>query len=134
MDTASLASMRPKDWTRHILGLVSTQAVKTRNQKFIIDLKHRVLDLDPRTVDEVYGLEPVFEPDAGGPGAGSAALGEFVELQCPYCGEVYGTPIDLTDRSRVYIEDCQICCQPIEVTLEVSDAGELLRAETARAD
>ena len=66
MDTASLASMRPKDWTRHILGLVSTQAVKTRNQKFIIDLKHRVLDLDPRTVDEVYGLEPVFEPDAGG--------------------------------------------------------------------
>ncbi len=104
--------------------------MKTRSQKFMIDLKHRVLDLDPRTVDEVYGLEPVFEPDA----AGAAALGAFIELQCPYCGEVYGTPVDLTDSSRFYIEDCQICCQPIEVTLEVSDAGELIRVETARAD
>lgn len=92
-------------------------------------LKARINDLDGRAVDELYGLEPVFEP-----GEGAAALGEFVELQCPYCGEVYGTPIDLTDRSRVYIEDCQVCCQPIEVTLEVSDAGELRQVSTARLD
>jgi hypothetical protein len=92
-------------------------------------LKQRINDLDARAVDELYGLEPVFEP-----GEGAAALGEFAELQCPYCGEVYGTHVDLTDRSRVYIEDCQVCCQPIEVTLEVSEAGELLRASTARMD
>jgi hypothetical protein len=92
-------------------------------------LKQRINDLDARAVDELYGLEPVFEP-----GEGAAALGEFAELQCPYCGEVYGTHVDLTDRSRVYIEDCQVCCQPIEVTLEVSEAGELLQASTARMD
>ena len=92
-------------------------------------LKARIATLEGATVDELYGLEPVFEP-----GEASAALGAFVELQCPWCGEVYGTPIDLTDRSRVYIEDCQICCQPIEVTLEVNDAGELLRADAARVD
>jgi hypothetical protein len=92
-------------------------------------LKQRINDLDGRAVDELYGLEPVFEPGEGG-----AALGEFAELQCPYCGEVYGTHVDLTGRSRVYIEDCQVCCQPIEVTLEVSEAGELLRASTARMD
>jgi hypothetical protein len=92
-------------------------------------LEHEALDLDPRTIDALYGLEPVYEP-----GADSAALGEFVELQCPWCGEVYGTMVDLTDRSRIYIEDCQICCAPIEVTLEVSDAGELLRAATARVE
>lgn len=100
-------------------------------------LKARISDLDARAVDELYGLEPVFEPGTGtgtGDGDGAAALGEFVELQCPYCGENYGTPIDLTDRSRVYIEDCQVCCQPIEVTLEVSDAGELQRVVTARLD
>jgi hypothetical protein len=92
-------------------------------------LKQRINDLDGRAVDELYGLEPVFEP-----GEAAAALGEFAELQCPYCGEVYGTHVDLTDLSRVYIEDCQVCCQPIEVTLEVSEAGELLRASTTRAD
>jgi len=92
-------------------------------------LKARINDLDGQSVDELYGLEPVFEPSEG-----AAALGEFVELQCPYCGEVYGTPVDLTDRSRVYIEDCQVCCQPIEVTLDVSDAGELRQVSTARLD
>lgn len=92
-------------------------------------LKARIADLDPQAVDELYGLEPVYEP-----GEAAAALGEFVELQCPWCGEVYGTQVDLTDRSRVYIEDCQVCCQPIEVTIEVSDAGELRQANTSRVE
>lgn len=92
-------------------------------------LKARIADLDPRAVDEMYGLEPVYEPGETG-----AALGEFVELQCPWCGEVCGAHVDLTDRSRVYIEDCQVCCQPIEVTLEVSDAGELRQASTSRLE
>ena len=94
------------------------------------DLERQVLDLDARAIDTLYGLEPVFEPGS----SDAAALGEFVELQCPWCGEVYGSAIDLMDRSRVYIEDCQVCCQPIEVTLEVSDAGALLSASTARLD
>jgi hypothetical protein len=93
------------------------------------ELTRLALDLDPKSVDALYGLEPVFEP-----GARDAALGEFVELQCPWCGEVYGSAIDLTDHSRVYIEDCQVCCQPIEVTLEVSDGGALLGSSTARVD
>jgi hypothetical protein len=42
--------------------------------------------------------------------------------------------IDLTDTSRCYIEDCQICCQPIEVQLEVSEQGELLSAQTQRVN
>ncbi len=93
------------------------------------ELARLALDLDPRTVDALYGLEPVYEP-----GAADAALSAFIELWCPWCGEVYGSTVDLTDQSRLYIEDCQICCQPIEVTLEVSDSGALLRAATARVD
>lgn len=102
----------------------------TRRRSIVAEtLERQALDLDPRTIDALYGLEPVYEP-----GADAAALGEFVELQCPWCGEVYGTMVDLTDRSRIYIEDCQVCCAPIEVTLEVSDAGELLQAGTARVE
>ncbi len=93
------------------------------------ELARLALDLDPQSVDALYGLEPVFEP-----GAGDAKLGDFVELQCPWCGEVYGSAIDLTDSSRVFIEDCQVCCQPIEVTLEVSDGGALVGASTARVN
>ncbi len=92
-------------------------------------LKARIADLDPKAVDEMYGLEPVYEPGEGG-----SALSEFAELQCPWCGEVYGAHVDLTDRSRVYIEDCQVCCQPIEVTLEIGERGELRQATTARVE
>jgi hypothetical protein len=103
--------------------------MKRRRSSVIQEIERRALDLDPRSIDALYGLEPVYEP-----GADAAALGAFIELQCPWCGEVYGTMVDLTDRSRVYIEDCQVCCAPIEVTLEVSDGGELLNAATARVE
>jgi len=94
-------------------------------------LKARIARLDPQSVDELYGLEPVFEPSEH---PASAELGAFVELQCPWCAEVYGSAIDLTDHSRLYIEDCQVCYKPIEVSLDVSDGGELLSASTSRAD
>ena len=88
--------------------------------------------LDEASIDAIYGLEPVFEP--GRSGAGNAELGVFVELQCPWCGEPYGSMLDLTDASRSYIEDCQICCRPIEVRLEVSEGGELESVSTTRVD
>jgi len=96
-----------------------------------------VTTLDAASIDALYGLEPVFEPDQSiGSGAegGTAELGVFVELQCPWCGEPYGSMLDLTDASRSYIEDCQICCRPIEVRLEVSERGELDNVSTSRCD
>lgn len=95
-------------------------------------LKARISTLDAREIDELYGLEPVFEPGVADAGAG--VLGEFVELQCPWCGEVYGIHIDLTDCSRAWIEDCQVCCQPIDVSLEVGDRGELVAVSAARSE
>jgi hypothetical protein len=92
----------------------------------------RATALDAAHIDALYGLEPVFEP--GEVGVDSAELGVFVELQCPWCGEPYGSMLDLTDASRSYIEDCQICCRPIEVRLEVSERGELESVSTSRVD
>ena len=72
-------------------------------------LLSRVMTLDAATIDELYGLEPVFEP--GDHAAATSELGVFVELQCPWCGEPYGSMLDLTESSRSYIEDCQVCCR-----------------------
>jgi hypothetical protein len=85
--------------------------------------------LDPQSIDALYGLEPVFEP--GGPGSSQAT--EFVTIQCPYCGEGFETAVDLSAGSFTYVEDCQVCCQPIELAGEVDDAGALLGVTASRA-
>ena len=85
--------------------------------------------LDPQSIDALYGLEPVFEP--GDPGS-SQATG-FVTIQCPYCGESFETAVDLSAGSFTYVEDCQVCCQPIELAGEVDDAGALVGVTASRA-
>ena len=39
--------------------------------------------------------------------------------------------LDLSAGEQTYIEDCQICCQPMQIGFEVSDA-ELLQLKVAR--
>ena len=84
--------------------------------------------MDPKTIDELYGLEPVFEPEDDG----SAGLTQFVTVQCPYCGESFETAVDPSAGSFRYIEDCQVCCQPIELAGEVDEAGTLISVTAAR--
>jgi hypothetical protein len=84
---------------------------------------------DAAAVDACYGLEPVYEP-----GGSEAELGGFIVIDCPYCGERYETPVDLTGGSFSYIEDCQICCRPIELSGEVDEAGALERLVLRRLD
>jgi uncharacterized protein (UPF0212 family) len=45
--------------------------------------------------------------------------------RCPHCGETIELTLDLSVPSQSYIEDCPVCCRPIEVTYEVSD-GEII--------
>jgi hypothetical protein len=87
-----------------------------------------------KSIDEQYGLEPVFEP--GDPAAGDLEpeLTGVIEVACPYCGEGFATAIDLSAGSQSYIEDCQVCCQPIEMRLVVDARGALESFEAARAD
>jgi hypothetical protein len=83
---------------------------------------------DSDAIDRLYGLEPVFEP-----GAGSGELTQFVGVQCPYCGEAFDTAVDLSAGSFQYVEDCQVCCQPIELAGEVDEDGALLGVTAGRA-
>jgi len=55
---------------------------------------------------------------------------ETIVIQCPYCGESYETVVDLSAGSQRYVEDCAVCCKPIEVALRVGDDGELLDVTT----
>jgi transcription elongation factor Elf1 len=55
---------------------------------------------------------------------------ETVIIDCPYCGESYEAAVDLSAGSQRYIEDCAICCRPIEIALRVGDDGELLEIST----
>jgi len=56
---------------------------------------------------------------------------EAVVIHCPYCGEAFETSVDLSAGSQRYIEDCAVCCKPIEVLLRVGADGELQDVSTA---
>ncbi|GMU70008.1 MAG: hypothetical protein AMXMBFR37_23400 [Steroidobacteraceae bacterium] len=94
--------------------------------------RHPLVDLvtDPARIDEMYGLEPVFEP-ADAPAA--SRVREFLEIRCPSCGEVSGTMIDLTSDDRRWIEDCQVCCHPMLVEIEIGEHGGLVGVTTQRS-
>ena len=40
---------------------------------------------------------------------------------CPHCGERISMLLDLSAGSQSYIEDCEVCCSPVEVSYEVED-------------
>lgn len=41
---------------------------------------------------------------------------------CPYCWEQISMILDNTEEASDYIEDCEVCCRPIELSFQfVSD-------------
>lgn len=46
------------------------------------------------------------------------------EIECPHCGEAYRTMIDTSQGSHSTIEDCPVCCRPIELEVEC-EPGEI---------
>ncbi len=36
-------------------------------------------------------------------------------FQCPYCWEEISMLLDSSITNTTYIEDCEVCCRPIEV-------------------
>lgn len=44
-------------------------------------------------------------------------------IDCPYCGEPIEILLDASIPSQQYIEDCQVCCRPITLTVDVDDDG-----------
>ncbi|MDT0619982.1 CPXCG motif-containing cysteine-rich protein [Croceitalea vernalis] len=36
-------------------------------------------------------------------------------FQCPYCWEEISMLLDSSISNQTYVEDCEVCCNPIEV-------------------
>jgi hypothetical protein len=45
---------------------------------------------------------------------------ESTYLDCPYCGERIELVIDTSGADTDYVEDCEVCCRPIVVSLAIS--------------
>jgi hypothetical protein len=93
-------------------------------------LPARILDPKPEDVDVLYGLEPVFEP---GRGRGVEAE-SFLSIQCPWCGERLDVRVDVTAGEREYVDDCEVCCRPMELGVELDERGGLGALRVRRQD
>ncbi len=59
---------------------------------------------------------------------------ETQAVNCPYCGETFDTNIDLSSGNQHYIEDCYVCCRPIQFSIDVDYEGELISIRASRDD
>lgn len=48
----------------------------------------------------------------------------FHAIQCPYCGESIEIALDGSVDAQQYIEDCQVCCRPIAMSVAVDEDGD----------
>ena len=51
---------------------------------------------------------------------------EEAQIPCPFCWETLNILLDLSIPEQDYIEDCQVCCQPIRISYQSSAEGQLL--------
>ncbi len=61
----------------------------------------------------------------------SSAIAER-KLRCPFCGEPISVVLDLSGGGQSYVEDCQVCCQPMQLSFDVND-GEITNLQVACA-
>ncbi|MHB8474236.1 MAG: CPXCG motif-containing cysteine-rich protein [Gammaproteobacteria bacterium] len=59
---------------------------------------------------------------------------EDIIVDCPYCGEQFETIVDISGGDQRYIEDCAVCCRPIEFQIRVDARGELREVKTFSQD
>jgi hypothetical protein len=90
------------------------------------------IPLTDAEVDALYGLEPVIDGEVAA--TDSAASSELVRVACPYCGEEFETSVDASAGLCSYVEDCQVCCQPIEMELRVDENGAFQELVLRRGD
>jgi len=50
-------------------------------------------------------------------------------ISCPYCGEEFETTVDASAGDQSYIEDCFVCCQPIEFSIQVDADNNLISVD-----
>ena len=54
-------------------------------------------------------------------------------ISCPYCGETIEILIDISAGGQSYVEDCQVCCRPMNLIFDVA-GDELTTLRVERGD
>ena len=57
---------------------------------------------------------------------------ESQDYQCPYCGEPVEALLDISGGDQQYIEDCPVCCRPIQFELQTD--GDSWNLQVRRED
>jgi hypothetical protein len=66
-----------------------------------------------------------------GPGGGDVI--ELTPVDCLSCGEPFTLSVDTSGgRDQAYVEDCPVCCRPMEVHVRCRE-GDVISVETAAA-
>lgn len=81
-------------------------------------------------IDALYGLEPVYE---AGSDPRLVSLSDTPEVSCPWCAESSSVQVDLADAGQVLVQDCQVCCRPMELRPTL-DRRSRLQVEARRAE
>lgn len=53
-------------------------------------------------------------------------------ISCPFCGESVSITLDLSAGGQSYVEDCQVCCQPMQISFD-TDGVDLHYLQADRA-
>ena len=51
--------------------------------------------------------------------------------QCPHCWEQVSVLVDVSQSAQTYIEDCEVCCNPIQFYIQCS--GQVLQSLDAQS-
>lgn len=51
---------------------------------------------------------------------------------CPYCGQQISMVLEELYGSQSYIEDCEVCCNPIQISYTVED-GRVISIQAQKA-
>jgi hypothetical protein len=49
---------------------------------------------------------------------------------CPYCWQQISMVLDITVHSQKYVEDCEVCCKPMQIRY-VASADSILEFEAS---
>lgn len=55
---------------------------------------------------------------------------ELVPVHCPYCGEPIDLTVDVSAGAAAYVEDCPVCCRPMQVEADLLDGEISVRVHT----
>lgn len=55
------------------------------------------------------------------------------EFSCPYCSQFITMVLDLSVAQQLYVEDCEVCCRPIEINYR-TDGSQVIDFTAANDD